>query len=341
MPKLIDNIFFKKKPIRRVTQKQCLKNYVKYHHPKLNFSKKKSMSMNEKKNFKKKYNLPNFYKKESFFHTHKSIEPIMEGYKIANLNEKGENLNGKGGNIISPSHDFGKTYFYNGIYNLKIIPNDYIEVKLTDKELMGKQTNYACKNPSKKIINLEKKGLNHENWVLHNRKEWLTIADIEKMKKGDQIKVLLLDRNVMDIVTENVKCNKIYKPTEFYKKSWVIYTYDKPTEGLMQLYYEINSNENKKRIKNNKNKKNNSILENNRNTPFKIDLEINYKEGSWYPLRNGYLPAKDENWKTNLLDGKKKKWTTFPKDTPIGFRGPMILWDKLDKLPNIYLLDLE
>tara|TARA_B110001469_G_scaffold127819_1_gene150799 strand:+ start:207 stop:551 length:345 start_codon:yes stop_codon:yes gene_type:complete len=113
--------------------------------------------MNEKKNFKKKYNLPNFYKKESFFHTHKSIEPIMEGYKIANLNEKGENLNGKGGNIISPSHDFGKTYFYNGIYNLKIIPNDYIEVKLTDKELMGKQTNYACKNPSKKIINLEKK----------------------------------------------------------------------------------------------------------------------------------------------------------------------------------------
>lgn len=161
------------------------------------------------------------------------------------------------------------------------------------------------------------------------------------MKKGDQIKVLLLDRNVMDIVTENVKCNKIYKPTEFYKKSWVIYTYDKPTEGLMQLYYEINSNENKKRIKNNKNKKNNSTLENNRNTPFKIDLEINYKEGSWYPLRNGYLPAKDENWKTNLLDGKKKKWTTFPKDTPIGFRGPMILWDKLDKLPNIYLLDLE
>ena len=121
MPKLIDNIFFKKKPIRRVTQKQCLKNYVKYHHPKLNFSKKKSMSMNEKKNFKKKYNLPNFYKKESFFHTHKSIEPIMEGYKIANLNDKGENLNRKGGNIISPSHDFGKTYFYNGIYNLKII----------------------------------------------------------------------------------------------------------------------------------------------------------------------------------------------------------------------------
>mgnify|MGYP000858962335 CR=1 FL=1 len=326
--KLKDDKFFLKKPIRRVTQKQCLRNYVKYKTPKY-ISKKNnnSLSWSNKMDFWTKYN---------------SL-PIIEGYWFNSLKDKRK--------IVAPMHDFGKCHLYNNISSdIEYIPNDYIEVKLTDKELKGKKTDYACKNPSKKIINLEKKGLNHENWELHNKKEWLTIADIEKMKKGDQIKVLLLDRNVMDIVTENVKCNKIYKPTEFYKKSWVIYTYDKPTEGLMQLYYEINSNENKKRIKNNKSKKNNSILENNknnstlennRNTPFKIDLEINYKEGSWYPLRNGYLPAKDENWKTNLLDGKKKKWTTFPKDTPIGFRGPMILWDKLDKLPNIYLLDLE
>ena len=54
MPKLTDNIFFKKRPIRRVTQKQCLKNYVKYHHPKLKFSKTKKMSWEEKKIFKKK-----------------------------------------------------------------------------------------------------------------------------------------------------------------------------------------------------------------------------------------------------------------------------------------------
>jgi hypothetical protein len=37
--KLKDDKFFKKKPIRRVTQKQCLKNYVKYKTPKI--SKKK------------------------------------------------------------------------------------------------------------------------------------------------------------------------------------------------------------------------------------------------------------------------------------------------------------
>ena len=51
MPKLTDNIFFKKRPIRRVTQKQCLKNYVKYHHPKLKFSKKKKNELGRKKNF--------------------------------------------------------------------------------------------------------------------------------------------------------------------------------------------------------------------------------------------------------------------------------------------------
>ena len=48
--KLKDDKFFKKKPIRRVTQKQCLKYYVKYHHPKYN----NSLTWNNKREFKKK-----------------------------------------------------------------------------------------------------------------------------------------------------------------------------------------------------------------------------------------------------------------------------------------------
>ena len=60
-------------------------------------------------------------------------------------------------------------------------------------------------------------------------------------------------------------------------------------------------------------------------------------------LKNGYLPAKAKIGDTlvTLMEGKKIKWDKFPKNTPIGYITPMILWDKLDKLPNVYQLNLE
>jgi len=39
------------------------------------------------------------------------------------------------------------------------------------------------------------------------------------MKKGDQIKVLLLDRNVMDNVSDRIQFNKIYKPKNSINKT--------------------------------------------------------------------------------------------------------------------------
>ena len=104
----------------------------------------------------------------------------------------------------------------------------------------------------------------------------------------------------------------------------------------------LNNKENKSNMK--KSKKNNSLTK-----PTDLEFIINIKDdklhnslkkinkneapwgwGLWVALENGYLQ----------INGKKKKWTTFPKNTPIGIRGPLILWDKLDKLPNIYNLYL-
>nr|QDY52142.1 hypothetical protein 4_22 [Mimiviridae sp. ChoanoV1] len=75
----------------------------------------------------------------------------------------------------------------------------------------------------------------------------------------------------------------------------------------------------------------------------KFEFYINYKYDDWFPLKNGYLPAKGLFGDTlvTLMEGKKIKWDKFPKNTPIGYITPMILWDKLDKLPNVYQLNLE
>jgi hypothetical protein len=315
--KIKDDKFFKKNPIRRVTQKQCLKNYVKYQHPKY-ISKKNNNSLpwNNKMEFKKKYN---------------SL-PVIEGYWFGTLRDKQK--------VVVPSHDFGQCHFYNdSLRDIEFIPNDYIEVKLTDKELKENKTDYACKNPSKKIINLERKGLNLENWILQNKKEWLTIADIEKMKKGDEIKVLLLNMYNMYEIDKTIIDNKIYKPKIFFKNAWGIYKHEKDLKG--EIFYccdekSLKKN-NKKTIKNNIP----NYLMNKESDKF--EFFINYKYDDWFPLKNGYLPAKAKIGDTlvTLMEGKKIKWDKFPKNTPIGYITPMILWDKLDKLPNVYQLNLE
>ena len=44
----------------------------------------------------------------------------------------------------------------------------------------------------------------------------------------------------------------------------------------------------------------------------KFEFEVEYKSGSWYPLRDGYLPASDEQTERPLL-GKRLHWSALPK----------------------------
>ena len=358
MPTLDKYPIFKNMPITRVSQKECLNNYVKFKHPKLtdkemalfefNFNNEnivygsKEWKENYKKEIKKYKKIQKFKKKHNLHHR---VHPIIEGYYVSTINKTSEK-------IIIPSHYKGQCHFYNNWCDIKYIPNDYIEVKLTKDELQNKKTNYACKKPSKKIINLEKSGLNLENWELSNKKHFITIKDILKLKEGDQIKVLVLDRNAEDIIEgeifkNNLKANKIYKPEKFFSKNWAIYTHKKDLQG--EIFYCWQKETLNKSIKSKssiKSKKQTAGGKNSSSTfttnnihdiskPYPFEFHINYSGHNWFPLKNGYLPAKGDDGQP-LLDGKKKKWTTFPKETPIGWRGPMILWDKLDKLPNVY-----
>ena len=67
----------------------------------------------------------------------------------------------------------------------------------------------------------------------------------------------------------------------------------------------------------------------------KFEFEVEYKSGSWYPLRDGYLPASDEQTERPLL-GKRLHWSALPKTTPIGWRGPMVLWENLENAPMLF-----
>jgi len=65
-------------------------------------------------------------------------------------------------------------------------------------------------------------------------------------------------------------------------------------------------------------------------------FELEYMKDNWYPLINGKIPAKDEQGIMKFPNKKPKSWTEYPETTHVGWRGPMILWSDVKKMPGIY-----
>jgi hypothetical protein len=184
---------------------------------------------------------------------------------------------------------------------------------------------------SKKNVNLCKKGIPYSIYDDCIRKHWLTIGDIKRLKKGDPLQLLNINKNpsvnmISDMIYDkHLKSYKLYKPNVFFKSEIVKYLHDKDIFGKFNF-----SNKRLEHFPVIINNEVQDIL--NQNT-----FDIEYKRNNWYPLdSNGYLPAKSTNLSYILLDGKKKHWSEFPDNTHIGWRGPMVIWRKLDNLPKIF-----
>ena len=150
-------------------------------------------------------------------------------------------------------------------------------------------------------------------WYLKSKKFWLKKKDFEKMKIGEKKDVLMLDRNVWDVLDKKAK-NKPFEPEKFFSKSKASIEY--LGDMKIKLTYKINK----------------------KKQTDEVELHVNYKRGMWYPLKDGILPAKDKQGVFTLL-GKDKPWNKFRKDTPMGIRGPMIEWSNLKKLPKVYIIE--
>ena len=167
---------------------------------------------------------------------------------------------------------------------------------------------------TEKKIPKDIKGLEVNKWINKMRKHYFRINDVLKMKKGDKIKLLLLDRNVTDI-TNSEDTNKelvSYKPEHFYRKNLVIYTHNTELKGVITfLCWDIKQKE--------------------------FQFEIEYLKNNWYPLNeDGKLPKKDPQNLVDFKDKAGKHYSEFYKTTSVGFRGPMIKYSILKELPNVY-----
>jgi hypothetical protein len=200
-----------------------------------------------------------------------------------------------------------------------LIPDDYKKMKRTNNKFSSEWVHKYYLQPyisPEKIIKLNEQGYELSKWIEKNKKYYLTINDIIKLEPYKKIKLLVLDRNIYDDTDVFIEA-KLYKPESFFIKNSAIFW--KTTDLQGKIYYKWQDEYNNKE-------------------PYDFEFEIEYKKGNWYPLKNGILPAKDEQNMFQLL-GKNKHYLEFPKTTHIGFRGPMILWNKLNKLKKIYIIN--
>ena len=144
-------------------------------------------------------------------------------------------------------------------------------------------------------------GLDLEQWENISSEYHLTIYNIQGLKPGDKIDVLILDRNVMDIVCDINEADVLYPPNEFFRQNRHTYTHGEGLQGILHLHYG--------------NTEEDTIL-----VDFEFDLLT--EEGVW-------LPLKDEKLGDN-------HWSSFPATTKVGWRGPMVKWDDVDKIGSIY-----
>jgi hypothetical protein len=191
------------------------------------------------------------------------------------------------------------------------IPNDYKRKTIKNIEWVR---DLFCKIPVNSVKLKSQGALEYEAWFKKSEAKWLKISDIMKLAPGQKIKVVSLHRNTGDrSMDSNINPRgSAIKPERFFRNMIVDYRHFKDMEGT--LYFKNDDNEKE----------------------WDFELEVEYKPGFWYPLKDGYIPSKDPQNILNFFLGRKVHWKDLDRNTHIGFRGPMILLENVKKLPLIY-----
>lgn len=187
--------------------------------------------------------------------------------------------------------------------NVVEIPSEYKKVRIDKKWLLST----ICPVPldMKKIH--KEKALSASDWINKaSAKHGLTIGFVKKLKVGEKVTVLMLDRNVLDGVPYNQN-GKVFSPAPFFKNNKTTFIYQGDMKMRLNWF----------------------------GTPTDMEFDVEYRKGNWYPLNDGVLPAKDTQGLFTLF-GQDTKWTEFPTKTKVGVRGPMILWSHVKDLPKVY-----
>lgn len=177
------------------------------------------------------------------------------------------------------------------------------------KKVKNATWSYACKTKVKRM-----KGLELYDWIQRVREFYLTIGDVEKMKSGEKVDVVLLYPELFDEAILKVAKNKMLLPA-ILKKIAGTYIHKDGINGVLNVAAGI-------------------IYE---NSPEDLQVQI---DKVWESFHHGFLPTKWQEFKGGKIVWKYREklgWKDLPKTTPVGWRGPMIRVSDLKKMPMFYV----
>lgn len=169
------------------------------------------------------------------------------------------------------------------------------------------------------------KSLEMYDFIKQCKNKHLTLGDIKKMKVNDIIDVVIWDRNFEEYwIWENAKNKQLYNAETFFEENHHQIKY----KGNMEWEIIFNFGE---------------------TYTHKIHLDVSNLNTywKWYGLSDdNKIHITQEILKDNQKIPKhwKKKhahYSEFSDNTRVGWRGPIMLWDKLKKMPQVYLLNSE
>ena len=156
-------------------------------------------------------------------------------------------------------------------------------------------------------------------WVQQMRPHHLTIRDVLAMKPGDSIQLICFDRNLGGMVSGNER-NKPMPPAKFFERAYAV-RFVKRTElsGTWHWNFHVAG----------------AVA---REEAF----DIEYVPGHWYPLTvDGRLPQPDPQWPADSVvpagGVPGTHYATYPPETRIGWRGPMMLAALIRDGPPVHL----
>jgi len=163
--------------------------------------------------------------------------------------------------------------------------------------------NKANRSDARKTKVNRMKGLDLFKWVERVRKYYLTIGDIEKMKSGEKLDIVLLYPELFDPGILKAPRNQLLS-SESLKKIAGTYIHKDGITGILNVA--------------------GGIIYSDKDDALQVQINK-----GWHNFYDGFL--RKYNLKT------KMNYTDLPKSTPVGWKGPLIRVSDLKKMPMFYI----
>lgn len=169
----------------------------------------------------------------------------------------------------------------------------------------------------------EKESLEMYQWIKQTKPYHLTLGEVQSWKEGEKRAVAMFDRNFEEYgdIWECIPQNKVLPAIEFFKHNQAIITY----KGHLKWDITYDYGE---------------------TIEHPVHLSTSSLATNWTcvdvdPRENGLIEIKNEVLKEGMTLPQHKHpmkipLNKFPAETRVGWRGPMIEWKYLEKLPLVY-----